>query len=223
MDLASEIKDAFWDALTKQFSDKGLKKSAPEAGEAKNLEEQKNKIAVETSEQTQRELAASKVSSTPHKIIENYVAERYLIILANKDFQNYYNTHLIPDKKGSKSGIKLSAEDIKNAAIQIAQREFLSNPNAETVGMVANLPYEFNPATAPFREYLIDVNNKLPQDVKTDEKLKERAQAESTITKSSEDKKSRKKEILFKQLVHRLLQRLSNRVLKRHRFLGWER
>ena len=36
------------------------------------------------------DLSISKKNKIVNKIIENYVAERYLIILANKDFQNYY-------------------------------------------------------------------------------------------------------------------------------------
>jgi len=73
----SKIKDAFMDALTRQFTGEGIqKKLTDKKSEIKSLEVKKDKYAKVTSEQAQLDLAASKVSSTPHKIIENYVADK---------------------------------------------------------------------------------------------------------------------------------------------------
>jgi hypothetical protein len=189
---ATKIKDAFMDALTRQFtrSEATKKPIDNKNSEMKSLEAERDKHVKETSEQAQLDFAASKVSSTPHKIIENYVAERHIIILANKDFQNYYNTHLISSGKKGGKGSKLSADDIKTAAIMIAQKEFLNNPNAESVGMIANLPYKFNPDTAPFKEYLVDSKSsgtKKSED-EISKGLKERAEKEAESSKTVDSK-----------------------------------
>jgi len=187
-EFASKIKDAFMDALTRQFTGERIqKKPTDKKSEMKSLEAERDKYAKETSEQAQLDLAASKVSSTPHKMIENYVAERHLIILANKDFQNYYNTHLIASKKKGGKGSKLSTEDIKTAALMIAQKEFLNNPNAESIGMVANLPYKFNPDTAPFKEYLVD--SKSSGTKKSEDEVAKGLRERAEKTAESEDKK----------------------------------
>jgi len=187
-EFASKIKDAFMDSLSRQFTSEGIqKKPTDKKSEMKSLEAERDKYAKETSEQAQLDLAASKVSSTPHKMIENYVAERHLIILANKDFQNYYNTHLITSKKKGGKGSKLSTEDIKTAALMIAQKEFLNNPNAESIGMVANLPYKFNPDTAPFKEYLVD--SKSSGTKKSEDEVAKGLRERAEKTAESEDKK----------------------------------
>ena len=187
-----KIKEAFIDAFNKQFTNVGLQKTPKVEDISLKAEQQTAQATKAISDAKAREYAGlsseMEESDKPCSDINEFVRKRVPFILNNKDFQNYYNTHLIATKDGK--GVKLSPEDIRTAAETIARSEFAAGVN------VPGSIYKFNPETAPFRQFLYDSTKGEGKEVLADydetaEDIRKRAEAASKAQLSEEEKKLR--------------------------------